>query len=277
MEQSNSASRERAIIRVSAAGIAANLALAAFKAAVGLLSSSIAIVLDAVNNLSDALSGAVTIIGTKLAGKKPDKEHPLGHGRAEYISSMIVVAIVLYAGITALIESVKKIITPQLPDYKPVTLIVVAAAVAVKLILGQYVKRRGRALGSPSLEASGADALYDAIISLSVLVSAGIFLLWHVSLEAWVGVAISLFIIRSGYQMLRSTLDDLMGRRIDRKYLSSIKRTICTDECVRGAYDLILHSYGPETYIGSVHVEVDENMTAREIDAMERRDRKSVV
>ena len=270
-------SRRRAIVRVSMLGIGVNLLLAVFKAVVGILAHSIAIVLDAVNNLSDVLSSTVTIAGAHLAGKEPDKEHPLGHGRAEYISSMVVVAIVLYAGIAALVESVKKILHPELPRYTAVTLIVVAAAVVVKLALGRFVKYRGRKLGSPALEASGADALYDAVISASVLISAGIFLIWGVSLEAWVGAAIGLFIIWSGYRMLRDTLDDLLGHRIDRELTAEIKKTICAEECVSGAFDLILHSYGPETYIGSVHVEVPEDMPAKDIVAMERRIARAVL
>ena len=129
-------SRDRIIVRTSVIGILANVFLAAFKAAIGLLSNSIAVVLDAVNNLSDALSSVITIVGTKLANKRPDKKHPLGYGRIEYLSAMIVSAIVLYAGITSLVESIKKIIHPETPDYAPVSLIIIAAAVIVKIILG---------------------------------------------------------------------------------------------------------------------------------------------
>ena len=131
--------RQKVIIRTSVIGILANVLLAGFKAAVGLLSNSIAIVLDAVNNLSDALSSVITIIGAKLSVKPADKKHPLGYGRIEYLSSMIIAVIILYAGISAGIESVKKIINPEAPDYRPVTLIIVAVAVVVKIVLGTYV------------------------------------------------------------------------------------------------------------------------------------------
>ncbi len=264
-------SRDRVIVRTSLVGIAANLLLAGFKAAVGLLSHSIAVVLDALNNLSDALSSVVTIIGARFAAQKPDREHPLGHGRAEYLSALAVSAIVLYAGITALVESVKKILHPTLPDYRASTLVVLAAAVVVKLLLGRYVKRTGERINSGSLTASGSDALYDAILSASVLFSAVIFLLWHVNLEAWVGLIIAVFIIHSGREMLTETVDDILGKRMDRELVSQLKKTICEDECVSGAYDLLLHSYGPELLLGSVHVEVPDTMTADEIDVMERR------
>lgn len=264
-------SREQTIVRTSGIGIAANVLLAAFKAAVGLISNSIAIVLDAVNNLSDALSSVITIIGTRLAGRQPDKKHPLGHGRIEFLSALIVAAIVLYAGITSLVESVKKIISPETAEYTVVTFIVLVAAILVKLLLGRYVKRVGERVNSGALIASGADALFDALISLSVLISAVIYILWGVSLEAYVGVLISAFIIKAGIEMLLEPVNELLGKRMDRGFLRAIRETICEEEAVSGAYDLLLHSYGPDTYVGSVHVEIPDTMTAGEIDLMEHR------
>ena len=264
-------SRDRVIVRTSVIGIIANVFLAGFKAVVGLLSHSIAVILDAVNNLSDALSSVITIVGTKLAGRKPDKKHPLGHGRIEYLSAMIVSAIVLYAGITSLIESIRKIIHPEKPDYSPVSLIIIASAVVVKLLLGRYVKAQGEKVNSPSLVASGSDALFDAILSTSVLISAVIFMVTGLSLEAYVGVIISCFILKSGVEMMTETLDDILGKRIDRDFLQDIRKTIAEEPAVTGVYDLILHAYGPEQYYGSVHVEIPDTMTAEEIDRMERR------
>jgi cation diffusion facilitator family transporter len=263
--------RDKIIVRTSIIGIAANVFLAAFKAVVGLLSNSIAVILDAVNNLSDALSSVITIIGTFLAGKKADANHPLGHGRIEYISAMLVSAIVLYAGGMSLYESVLKIINPIKPKYTTTSLIIIGTAVVVKIILGTYVKKTGKSVNSGALVASGSDALFDAIISFSVLVSAVILLLTGVSLEAYVGVIISLFIVKSGLDMLLETVDDIIGKRVDRDVLSEIKKTICSEEVVSGAYDMLLHSYGPDRYIGSVHIEVPDTMTAGEIDKLERR------
>ncbi len=263
--------RDQVIVRTSVTGIIANVFLAGFKAVVGLVSHSIAVTLDAVNNLSDALSSVITIVGTKLAGRKPDKKHPLGYGRIEYLSAMIVAAIVLYAGITSFVESVKKIIHPEAADYSAVSLIIIASAVVVKLLLGRFVKAQGEKVNSGSLIASGSDALFDAILSASVLLSAVIFMLTGLSLEAYVGVVISCFIIKSGIEMLCETLDDILGSRVDRELIAEIRKTVCEDEAVSGAYDLILHAYGPEKYYGSVHVEVPDTMTADEIDLMERR------
>ena len=145
------ASRDKVIIRTSITGIAANVLLAAFKAAVGALSHSIAIVLDAVNNISDAGSSLITIIGTRLAQKQPDKKHPWGHGRIEYLSAMLISGIIIYAGVTAFIESLKKIISPEVPDYSAASLIIVASAVAVKIVLGRFVKKKGEEVNSESL------------------------------------------------------------------------------------------------------------------------------
>ncbi|MBR0062973.1 MAG: cation transporter, partial [Oscillospiraceae bacterium] len=263
--------REKVIVRTSVIGILANIFLAAFKAGVGILSNSIAVILDAVNNLSDALSSVITIIGTRLASRRPDRAHPLGHGRVEYLSSMIVSAIVLYAGITSLVESVKKIIHPETPDYSTVSLVIIASAVVVKILLGRYVKKKGEEVNSGSLIASGSDATFDAILSASVLLSAIVFIAWGISLEAWVGAVIAVFIIRAGLEMLSETLDEILGKRTDDDFSAEIKKTLCEEPEVTGAYDLILHNYGPDRLIGSVHVEVPGAMNAAEIDALERR------
>ena len=199
-------SREKTIIRTSIIGIIANVFLAAFKAVVGVLSHSIAIILDAVNNLSDAGSSLITIVGTKLAGREPDKKHPFGYGRIEYLSAMIISVIVLYAGVTSLVESVKQILHPETPEYTTASLVIVAVAVVVKILLGRYVKSVGVRVKSDSLVNSGEDATLDSIISASTLVAAAIFLLFHLSLEAWLGAVISLVIIKSGIEMLRDTI-----------------------------------------------------------------------
>lgn len=262
--------RDAIIVRTSIIGIIANLFLAAFKAAIGILSHSIAVTLDAVNNLSDALSSVITIVGTKLAGKLPDKKHPMGHGRIEYLSAMIVSAIILYAGITSLTESVKKILHPEAADYSTVSLIIIASAVVVKLLLGRYVKKQGERAHSGALEASGSDATFDAVLSLSVLASAVIFLLTGLSLEAWVGVVISVIIIKSGIEMLTDTLDDILGKRADQEMTGKIKRILNEIPGVRGAYDLILYNFGPDRDYASVHLELPDTMTVEEVDEITR-------
>ena len=263
--------RDRIIVRTSIIGILANIFLAAFKAAVGIISNSIAVVLDAVNNLSDALSSVITIVGTKLAGKLPDKKHPLGYGRIEYLSAMIVSALVLYAGITALVESVKKIIHPEKADYSAVALIIIAMAVVVKLALGRYVKAKGKAVNSSALVASGSDALFDAILSASVFASAVFFLVTGISLEAYVGVLISIMILKAGYEMITETLDDILGKRADKETSIQVKKLLVAEPEVRGAFDLIINDYGPNKNYASVHLELPDTMTVDQVDELTRR------
>ena len=216
--------REKTVIKTSIISILANIVLAGFKAFVGLLASSIAIVSDAVNNLSDALSSIITIIGTKLAGKAPNKKHPYGYGRIEYMTSLIVSAIVLYAGVTALIESIKKIIHPEVADYSMVTLVIVIAGIIVKFILGLYVKKKGKDVNSDSLVASGSDAFNDAILSISVLASAIIYLIFNISLEAYVGILLSIFIIKSGIELIKESVDNMLGIRVESELAKNIKK-----------------------------------------------------
>lgn len=263
--------RSSEIIKTSIIGVVANVFLAAFKAVVGIMAGSVAIVMDAVNNLSDALSSVITIVGTKLSQRPADHEHPFGHGRIEYFSAIIIAVIVFSAGITSLIESVKKIIDPTTPSYTTVTLIVIIVAIVVKLILGQYVKHKGQVLKSDALIASGSDALFDAVITLSTLVSAGIMLLWDVSIDGFLGTLISLVIIKAGFDMLVSPINELLGSRVSPELISQIKKEVSSFEEVHGVYDIILHNYGPDMMIGSLHINVYDTMDAHEIHGLTRK------
>ena len=268
--------REKKIVKTSIVGIVANVFLATFKAIVGLLSNSIAITLDAINNLSDALSSIITIVGTKLALKSPDKKHPYGYRRIEYISALVISIIVLYAGITSFIESVKKIITPEQPDYSIISLVIISVAIIVKIILGIYVKKIGKEVKSESLIDSGSDALNDSIISFSTLIAAIIYISLKISIEAWLGTIISIIIIKSGIEMVKSTISQILGERIEPELSKRIKTAICKYEEVHGAFDLVLNNYGPDFYIGSIHIEVDDKLTASEIDELTRRIMKDI-
>ena len=268
--EAKESSREKTIIKTSIIGIIANVFLAGFKAVIGLMTNSIAIVLDAVNNISDAGSSLITIVGTKLAGKEPDKKHPFGYGRIEYLSAMIISVIVLYAGITSFVESVKQIISPKTPEYNTVSLIIVAVAVIVKIVLGRYVKGVGIKVNSDSLINSGADATLDSIISASTLLAAGIFLIFHISLEAWLGAIISVVIIKSGIEMLRDTISQILGERNDKELAKAIYDTVLSFPDVQGAYDLVLNNYGPDTWNGSIHIEVPDTYSADRLDQLIR-------
>ena len=262
--------REKTIIRTSFLGIGVNVVLVAFKAAVGLLSGSIAVILDAVNNLSDALSSVITIVGTKLAGRGPNKKHPYGMGRIEYLTGVLIAVLVLVAGLTSLKESVEKILSPEAAEYSTVSLIIIAAAIIAKLLMGRYVKGVGEKINASTLVASGSDALFDAVLSAGTLAAAAISLIWGLSLEGWFGAVISLFIIKAGIEMMTETLDSIIGVRADKELTDQLKETVCAYPGVRGAYDLTLHNYGPNQIIGSVHVELPDDMPAREIHRLTR-------
>ena len=270
--------RSQEIIRTSWIGIAANVLLAGFKAAVGILASSVAIVMDAVNNLSDALSSVITIVGTKLSQRPADRKHPFGFGRIEYFSAIIIAVIVLSAGITSLIESVKKIFDPTEPEYTTTTLVyttttlvVIVVAIVVKLILGQYVKKKGELLKSDALIASGSDALFDAVITLATLISAGVMILWGVSLDGILGALISIVIIKAGIEMLASPINELLGTSISADFAKQIQKEVSDFEGVHGVFDLILHNYGPDVKIGSLHINVNDTMSAHDIHGLTRR------
>ena len=263
--------RSSQIIRTSWIGIVANVLLAAFKAGVGVISNSVAIVMDAVNNLSDALSSVITIVGTKLSQRPADRKHPFGFGRIEYFSAILIAVIVLSAGITSFIESVKKIFDPTEPSYTKVTLIVIVVAIIVKLVLGRYVKRKGEQLKSDALIASGSDALFDAVITLATLISAGVMLIWNVSLDGILGTLISAVIIKAGIEMLASPVNELLGTSISAEFASQIKKEASEFGGVHGVYDLILHNYGPDVKIGSLHISVYDTMSAHDIHGLTRK------
>ncbi len=261
----NPEQRQKQITKTSIIGIIANVVLAAFKITVGAIAGSIAIVLDAVNSLTDAVSSIVTILGVKYASRKPDTNHPFGYGRIEYFSAIIIAGIVLSAGVTSLFESIKKVISPEIPDYSLVTVIVVIAAVLVKIVLGRYVKSQGEKYNSDSLIASGQDASFDAILSASTLLGAIVTYLFNISIDGVLGVVIAAFIIKAGIEMLLEPISSVIGARPDSAVTIAMKKSICEIDGVQGAYDLVLHNYGPNAALGSVHVEVDSRISADEI------------
>lgn len=266
----NETARSKQIIRTSVLGIAVNAVLVIFKMAVGLLVNSIAIILDAVNNLSDALSSVITIVGTKLSGKAPDKKHPYGYGRIEYLTGVLIAVLVLLAGLTSLKESVEKVLHPEAASYTAASLVIVAAAVLTKFFMGRHVKAVGEKLKAQTLVASGSDALFDAVLSLSTLVAALLSVFLHWNLEGWIGAVISVIILKSGVEILLETLNSIIGVRAEKELTDEIKQAVCAFPGVSGAYDLSLHSYGPTKLLGSVHVELPDDMSAREIHKLTR-------
>ena len=263
--------RGRKIVQISIIGIVVNIALVIFKAAVGAITGSVAIIMDAVNNLSDALSSVITIIGTRLAGKKPDKTHPYGYGQIEHISSVTIAVIVLVAGFASFKESFEKIFDREQANYTWVSLVIIGAAVVTKFLLGRFVKGAGKKYNSEALVASGTDALFDSLISLSTIAAAVVSMVWSVSIEGYLGVVISVIIIKSGVEILMDSLGGIIGERVDSELSVGLKKHISEYPGVLGAYDLVLHRYGPERIIGSVHIELPDEMNAREIHILTRR------
>ena len=270
----NEKKRERTIVFTSIIGILGNIVLVATKATIGFIVGSIAIVMDALNNLTDALSSVITIIGTKISNKKPDRKHPYGHGRVEYITSTLIAALILFAGGTAIYQSIVSIIgyfkTGAKPDYSVVALIIISIAILGKVAIGLFFKIQAKKTNSDVLRASGTDALWDSVLSSATLVGA-IFaytLGWYV--EGYLGIAIGLFIIRSGILVLKDAISNIVGQRADEEEVKAVLADINSVPGVKGAYDLILNSYGHKKNIGSVHVLVDGNLKATEIQKIER-------
>ena len=268
--------REKQITKTSIVGIVANVFLAAFKALAGFIAGSVAIILDAVNNLTDALSSVITIIGIKLAKRRPDKKHPFGFGRIEYFSAIIISAIVLSAGVMSFVESAKKIFDAEAPDYSTVTLIIIIVAIITKLILGRYVKHQGVKFNSDALIASGSDASFDAILSVATLLGAVITLIWGISVDGIIGIIIAAFIIKAGLEMLMQPVNQVIGSRNDSEVTKGIRTLIAGFDGVEGVYDLILHNYGPDYAIGSVHVEVSDTVTAKDIHILTKKIQSAV-
>jgi len=266
--------REREIVKTSVLGIIANAFLVAFKAFVGILAGSIAIIMDAVNNFTDALSSTITIVGTKLSGKRADKKHPYGYGRIEYLTSTLIAVLILFAGGMAVYESIKSIIdhfgNGTMPTFEIYSIVIVAVAIGVKVAIGLFFRKKGEKIESDALKASGMDALFDSVLSTATLVGVLVAKFAGVYIEGYLGVAIGLFILKSGIEVMRESLSSMIGDRFEKEYVVAIKEDINKIEGVRGCYDLILNNYGHNRNIGSVHIGVSDDLTAKRIQAIER-------
>ena len=262
--------RNKEIIKTSYIGIAANLLLSVFKLAVGLISNSVSILIDAVNNIADGLSSALTIIGAKLSEKEPDRKHPFGYGRVEYLVSMVIGFIISYAGIQALINSVERIIHPEEADFSLTTIIILIGALIIKILVGLYTKKQGEKLDSHALKASGEEALGDALTSVATLVAALIYMTTGKNIEAYVGVLISLLIIKTGFETVRETADIILGKSSDLEIVNKIKEAIRSFADVEGVYDVVIHNYGNDKLMASAHIEVSDKYTTAWIDNLER-------
>jgi cation diffusion facilitator family transporter len=261
-------SRQGVVIATSVLGILVNFLLAGVKIAVGTLVSSIAIVSEGINNASDSASSLLTIIGTRLAEKRPTQKHPFGFGRVEYLTSLIIAMLILFTGGEFLISSIKLVVHPEPVSISYVTLAIIAVSAVVKLWLGAFTTKKGEQVSSGSLVAVGRDCKNDSLVSAVTITSALIFLLFHRSVDAWAGIITSGFIIKSGLEVMGDAVAVILGKPADKALADELYREIRAVPEIYNAADMMLHNYGPDMYTGSVNIEVDHGKTIGELYAV---------
>ena len=239
-----------------AVGIGLNLLLFAGKLFAGTISGSIAITADAFNNLSDAGSSVVTLLGFRLAGRKPDPEHPFGHGRMEYISGLAVAGLILLMGVELGKSSLKKILSPEEIVSSPLVLAILAVSVAVKLYMFYYNRSIGKKIKSAAMSATATDSLSDAVSTTAVLMATLVGQLTGLNIDGWVGLLVALFILFSAYKAAKETLSPLLGQTPDPEFVDRIEQIVLSYPEVLNIHDLIVHDYGPGRMMISLHAEV---------------------
>lgn len=246
-------------------GIVLNVTLSALKFAMGVITNSISIMADAVNNLSDATSSVITIVGFKMASKPADKEHPFGHGRVEYISGLLVSFLILLVGIEFMKSSYEKITNPSVIIFQWTSLIVLLVSILVKLWLSSFSKFIGKTIDSSALKASGFESLGDVIICVCIAFSLILSRYTTFPIDGYLGILISLFILFSGYSCIKETLNPLLGEAPDSKLVEKIVREIAKYKHIIGVHDLMIHNYGPRNTLASIHVEVPYTLSLMEL------------
>lgn len=268
--------RESQIVRTSIVAIIGNIVLAASKGIVGTMTGSIAISLDAINSLADALSSVIAIIGAKLASRSASRDHPFGFGRMEYLSSIVIASLILAAGVSSLIEAVRSIIHPTTPSYTIPALMVVGTAALVKLCLGLFLLRQGKTLAAGALVGSGTDSLMDAGVSTATLIAGILFMATGIAIESILAGAIAILIIKSGIELLIETASKLLGERVDPEIAAKVEREARSFDQVKLASGLVLLDFGPNRLAGSIHLTVDGKMSVAEFDVISREVQKHV-
>lgn len=261
-------------------GILLNVCLFVGKFLAGVISNSVAITADAFNNLSDAGSSFVTLVGFKLAGVKPDPEHPFGHGRIEYVSGLVVAGAILIMAFELVRDSIDKIIHPQETAFSTIALVILAISILVKLYMAYYNKSIGRKINSAAMRATSLDSLSDACATTVVLISALIAEIFHVRIDGWCGALVGLFIFYTGISAAKETLDPLLGQPPEKEFVEKVERLVMQEDMVRGIHDLVVHDYGPGRLMISLHAEVPADRSILEIhdmiDNLEKRIREEM-
>lgn len=264
--------RYRKIIKYNIWGIVINLLLSLGKLAVGLVTRSHAVTLDSIEGFSDIISAAFGIFSAKIGAKKADKEHPFGYGRMEYLMSILVTIIIILVGLRSIAESIREILDPHdSPDYNIEVVVIMSISLAVKLIYGIFLRKKGKELNADPLILTGTDYLGDALTSAAILAAILINKLFNTDIEHYLCIGISLMIIYSGVQMLRECVTKILGTPVDPEFRKKIKSMIIMEDSVYNVSNLVLHNYGEGVYVGSVDIEVDKNMRAGEINKLSRR------
>lgn len=240
----------------SVIGIMLNVCLFLGKYIAGVISGSIAIMADAVNNLSDAGSSFITLIGFRFAGKKPDVDHPFGHGRFEYISGFVVSMAIIMMGFELVKSSVSKILHPADIDMGMISVIILVVSILVKLYMAYFNRRIGKKINSSAMKATSVDSLSDACATFVVLVSMIVIRISGLNIDGYVGVLVSLFIFYAGYNAAKDTIDPLLGKNPDPEFVESIKNIVMSHDNVVGIHDMVVHDYGPGRVMVSLHAEV---------------------
>lgn len=257
--------REHIIMRTSVIGIVVNLLLAGLKIIIGIVTSSIAITSEGVNNATDSLSSFLTIIGTKLSAHRPTRKHPFGFGRIEYLTSLVIVFMIIITGFEFLKSSIKLIKNPVDMNLPVIILIIIAFSAFIKLILGLYTISAGKKVCSDTLIAVGMEGRNDCLTSVVTILSSVIYLCFHISLDAWAGIIISIFILKAGFDLIKDTISVILGESTNKELADKLYLEIRNTDCILNVADMILHNYGPESYSGSVNIEVDHKKTIGEV------------
>lgn len=255
-DMSSPEARRKYGILCGGVGIALNVLLFAVKLFAGALSGSVAVTADAFNNISDAGSSAVTMIGFRLAGRKPDPEHPFGHGRIEYISGLIVAMMIFMMGFELLGSSADAIIRPEATELTVVSTVILAASVLVKLYMFIYNRHVGKKIGSAAMTAAASDSVGDAVATAAVLLSLAVSHFTGWLIDGYVGLFVALFILFAGFRAAKETIEPLLGTRPDKKLVDELEALVLSREPITGVHDLILHDYGPGRQFLSLHAEV---------------------
>lgn len=258
-------SREGAVVTVSALNILVNLISAAVKVVIGMAVSSIAIVSEGVNNATDSATSLITIVGTKLSAKHPTEKHPFGFGRIEYLTSLLIAVLILFTGAELMESSIKLIFDPQEMSISYVTMAIIAVSAILKLLLGTFTIKEGKRVDSSSLAALGTECRSDSVVSVITLVTALVFLVFRVNLDAYAGIIMALIVLKAGLEVLKETLSDLLGQSGEKELAQELYRIIRAEPLVLNAADMMLHNYGPDAYSGSVNVEIDHSKTVGEV------------